>query len=83
MTVSRRRLVQIVAFATASGPAAKAADPAIPLDVLRNVSRFDGTNLNDERLQVLKPVLEHRAPQLRALREFEIDDTVEPAHGCF
>ena len=81
MTVSRRRLLQSLALAGGYSTAAEGADPAIALDVLRNVSAAHGTNLSDDRLRVVKPVLEHRLPQLRALREFEIDDTVAPTQG--
>ena len=81
MTVSRRRLLQSLALTGGYSTAAEGAEPAIPLDVLRNVSAAHGTNLSDDRLRVVKPVLEHRLPQLRALRDFEIDDTVAPTQG--
>ena len=81
MTVSRRRLLQSLALTGGYGTAAKGAEPAIALDVLRNVSAAHGTNLSDDRLRVVKPVLERRLPQLRALRDFEIDDTVAPTQG--
>jgi hypothetical protein len=78
MTVTRRRLFQSLAL---TGTAAAGAEPAIPLDVLRNVSAAHGTNLTDDRLRVVKPVLENRLPQLRTLRDFEVDDTVAPTQG--
>ena len=81
MTVSRRRLFQSLTLIGGCGTAAEGAEPAIALDVLRNVSVAHGTNLSDDRLRVVKPVLEHRLPQLRALRDFEIDDTVAPTQG--
>ena len=81
MTVSRRRLFQSVALAGGCGAAAEGAEPTITLDVLRNVSAAHGTNLSDDRLQVVKPVLENRLPQLRSLRDFEVDDTVAPTQG--
>jgi hypothetical protein len=37
---------------------------------------FHGTKLRDERLRALKPVLERRLTQLRALRDFEVDDAI-------
>ena len=81
MTVSRRRLFQSLALSGGYSAAAGGAEPAITLDVLRSVSAAHGTHLSDERLRVLKPVLENRLPQLRALRDFEVDDTVAPTQG--
>ena len=81
MTVSRRRLFQSLALTGGYRGAAGGAEPAITLDVLRSVSAAHGINLSDERLRVVKPVLESRLPQLRALRDFEVDDTVAPTQG--
>ncbi|MBI1787127.1 MAG: hypothetical protein HYR60_06175 [Acidobacteria bacterium] len=81
MTVSRRRLLQSLALTGGAGPAAEGAEPGIPLEVLRSVSAAHGTNLSDDRLRVVKPVLDSRAGQLRAFRNFEIDDTVSPTLG--
>jgi len=81
MPVSRRRLLQSLALAAGAGPAVEGAEPGIALDVLRDVSVAHGTNLSDDRLRVVKPVLERFLPQLRALRDFEIDDSVAPTQG--
>jgi hypothetical protein len=85
MTVSRRRLFQTLALAggysTGYSTEAEGAEPAMALDVLRNVSAAHGINLSDDRLLVVKPVLEHGQPQLRVLRDLEIDDTVAPTQG--
>ena len=81
MSISRRRLFRSLALAAGCTPTVQGAETAITLDTLRNVSVAHGTNLSDERLRVLKPVLERRIPQLRALRDFEFDDAVGPAHG--
>ena len=81
MTVSRRRLFRFVALTGAYNTTAEAAEPAITLDVLRSVSAAHGTNLSEERLRVLTPVLEHRLPQLRAFRDFAVDDTIAPTQG--
>ena len=79
MTVSRRRLFQSLALAGVSG--ADAAEDSIPLDVIRDVSAAHGANLSDDRLRVLKPVLESRRAQLQALRDFPLDDAVAPTQG--
>ncbi len=81
MRLSRRRLFYSLAGAASCGARAEAAEPAISLDVLRDVSAFHGTNLSDERLRAVQPVLEHRLAEVRALRDFKIDDTVEPTQG--
>lgn len=81
MTVSRRRLLQSLALTGGYSPPAPGADPALALEVLRTVSAAHGTSLSDDRLRVVQPVLERRLPQLRALRDFEIDDTVAPTQG--
>ena len=70
--------MQSLAFA---GAPAAGAEPAITLDVLRSVSAAHGTNLSDDRLRAVKPVLENRRSQLRALRDFEVDDSVAPTQG--
>jgi hypothetical protein len=80
MQISRRRLFQSVAVA-GSGAAGQAAQPVVSLDVLHSVSAFHGTNLSDERLRVVKPVLEHRLEVLQPLRDFEVDDSTAPAEG--
>lgn len=81
MTVSRRRLLQSLALTAGSSTAAEGAEPAIALEALRNVSAAHGANLSDDRLRIVQPVLERRAAQLQALRDFEVDDTVEPTQG--
>jgi len=81
MIVTRRQVFQSLALTAGCGTAAEGADPEISLQALRDVSVADGVNLTDDRLRVLKPILEHRLPQLRALRDFEIDDSVEPTQG--
>ena len=81
MTVSRRRLFYSLALTAGGGAAAEGAEPALSLDVLRDVSVFHGTDFNDDRLRVVKPVLEHRLPQVQALRDFPIDSAVEPTQG--
>jgi hypothetical protein len=81
MTVSRRRLFHSIALTGVCSAPVEGAEPAITLDALRNVSAAHGINLSDDRLLVLKPVLEHKMPELRELRDFEFDDTVAPTQG--
>ena len=81
MRVSRRRLFYSLAATAGCGGSADAAEPAISLDVLRAVSAFHGTDLSDDRLRAVQPVLEHRSAEVRALRDFKIDSAVEPTQG--
>jgi hypothetical protein len=79
--VSRRRLFQALALTSGCGTSAAAAAPIMSLDLLRGASAAHGINLADDRLRLLQPVLEKSLPQMRALREFEIDDAVAPTQG--
>ena len=80
MNASRRRLFHCLALAAGS-KVGEGAETAVTLDVLRTVSAFHGTNLSDDRLRVLKPVLERRWAALQALRDVDIDDSVALAGG--
>ncbi len=78
---SRRRVMQSLALAGGAAIEAPAQPqpPAAPsMDALRAVAEAHGLRLSDERLRILQPVLARRMAQLRPLREFEIDDRVEP-----
>jgi hypothetical protein len=81
MAVSRRRLFKSVALTVGCSRAVKAANPTIELSVLRNVSAMHGTNLSDDRLRVIKPVLEQRVSQLQVIRDFEVNDAIAPTQG--
>ncbi len=81
MNSSRRRLLQSLALAGGYGTAAEGAEPAITIEVLRSASAVHGTNLSDDRLRAVKAIAERRLPQLRALRDFEFDDSVAPTQG--
>jgi hypothetical protein len=81
MAVTRRQLVQSLALAGACNGALEAADPLISVDALRNVSAAHGSNLTDDRLRVVAPVLRNRSARLQALRDFELDDSIAPTQG--
>ena len=81
MSVNRRQVLQSLALTGAYNTVAGGAESALTLDVLRNVSAAHGSNLSDERLRVLKPVLENRLRRLQAVRDFEVDDSVAPTQG--
>ncbi|MCW5977068.1 MAG: hypothetical protein KIT09_03285 [Bryobacteraceae bacterium] len=83
MTIARRRLLQGLALAGSAqtGTHAQAPAPALTIDALGAVSRFHGIDLNRERLEILKPVLERRLKQLETLRNVDFDDSVGPTQG--
>ena len=81
MPVDRRGLLKTLGLGGALYRPAEAQDSAVSAGTLRDVSDFHGTNLSGDRLQVIQPVLERRRSQLRALRDFELDDSVAPVQG--
>jgi len=81
MTVSRRRLLASLALTSDLSASAQSLSPDAGLDALRHVADSSGTHLSDDRLKILKPVLERRQAQLRTLRDFKLDDMVAPTQG--
>ena len=81
MAVSRRCLVQSLALTGACNRLVEGAEPAVTVEALRNVSAAHGSNLIDDRLRVIAPVLQSRLARLRVLRDFEVDDSVAPTQG--
>ena len=81
MPITRRRLVHSLALAGGYKTTAEGAEPRITVDVLRDMSAVHGTNLSDDRLRVLAPVLKNRLTRIQALRDFEVDDSVTPTPG--
>ena len=77
MSVSRRRLFQSLAVA---GVAARAQE-TVTIEALRGTSQVHGTNLGEERLRVVRPVIEQRMARVKALRDFVLDDSVAPTQG--
>lgn len=51
------------------------------LETLRAATALQGSDLKEERLRILQPVLQRRSRQLRKLRDAELDDSVEPTLG--
>jgi hypothetical protein len=81
MAVSRRKLVQSLVLGGAYNTVIEAAEPPTSVDALRNVSAAHGSNLSDDRLRVVAPVIKNRLARLQALRDFEVDDRVAPTQG--
>ncbi|HTK29967.1 MAG TPA: hypothetical protein VL309_10465 [Vicinamibacterales bacterium] len=82
-SISRRRLMQALAAAGITGPAAAAlladARSAISADVLRSASSIVGETFADDRLKVIEAALQRNLDQFQGVRDLAIDDAVEPA----
>lgn len=81
--VSRRRLLQVLAAAGITGPAAldalaQARHPISP-DILRSASAVIGDDFSDDRLKVIDTALQRNLDQFQVVRDLEVDDLVEPA----
>jgi hypothetical protein len=64
--MNRRQLIGSIALAGATAAEAQS----------------QSATIDEERRRALQPVLERRKVHLQAVRDFEIDDSVEPFHGC-
>ncbi len=81
--LTRRRLLQVLAAAGITGPAAvdllAQARRPISIDTLRTASSILGETFSDERLAVIDAALQRNLDQFQIVRDLEIDDLVEPA----
>lgn len=81
--LGRRRLLQILAAAGITGPAAidlvAQAHRQISTDILRSASAVIGEDYSDERLKVIETALQRNLDQFQIVRDLDIDDLVEPA----
>jgi hypothetical protein len=81
--ISRRRLLQVLAAAGITGPAAAdllaQARHSISIDALRNAAAVAGDAFTDERLAVIQTALQRNLDQFQIVRDLEIADSVEPA----
>ena len=80
---SRRRLLQLLAAAGITGPAAidlaAAARHPISFDNLKNANAIIDQDFSDDRLKVIQTALQRNLDEFQVVRELEIDDSVEPA----
>jgi hypothetical protein len=81
MTIARRRLLQALALAGVPPAEIDAQATTLSVEALRNASLLHGIQLSDQRLEVVKPVVERRLAQLKALRDFAVEDAVGPTEG--
>jgi hypothetical protein len=81
MAINRRKLIQSLELTGVCNRSVEGAEPPITVEALRNVSAAHGSNLGDDRLRVVAPVLKSRVARLQVLRDFEVDDDVAPTQG--
>lgn len=78
---SRRRLLQGLGLTAAHqtlscGGADQPEQFAV--EALRAAAMLQGNPLDDDRLQIIRPIVERNLAQIEAVRAFEFDDLTEP-----
>ncbi len=80
---SRRQLLQALAAAGITGPAAielvAQARSSISVETLRQASAILGETFTADRLTVVQAALQWNLDQFQIVRDLAIDDSVEPA----
>src|SRR5881394_2998841 len=78
MSLSRRSLARSLALGGGLAGQASAQQSSNDLGI---VAAAHGVNLSEERGRVLRPVMERRKTQLKALRDFDVKDSVGINNG--
>lgn len=81
--MNRRRLLHSLALTGSSATLVAAQSGSASIEALRNVAAAHGVKLSEERLRVLQGTLDQRKARIQLVRDFEIDDSIEPGNGCF
>lgn len=81
--MNRRRLLHSLTLTGGAATIASGQATAPSIEALRNVAIAHGVKLSEERLRVLQGTLDQRKARIQVVRDFEIDDSIEPANGCF
>ena len=82
--LTRRRVLQVLAAAGITGPAAldllAQSRTKISAEMLKQASALiGGVQLSDERLKVAETALQRNLDQFQIVRDFVVPDSVEPA----
>jgi hypothetical protein len=82
--LTRRRILQVLAAAGITGPAAldvlAQSRTKVSADILKQTSAvIGGVQLSDERLKVAETALQRNLDQFQLVRDFVVPDSVEPA----
>ena len=80
---SRRALLQLLASADVTGPAALRlagqARSQVSVDTLKAAQSLLDQGFDDERLKVVRAALQRNLDQFQLVRDLDIDDAIEPA----
>ena len=80
---SRRALLQLLAAAGITGPAALRlagqARSQVSVESLRAADALLDQSFDEERLKVIRAALQRNLDQFQLVRDLEIDDAIEPA----
>ena|SRR5947209_2989081 len=82
--VSRRKMLQLLAAAGITGPAAaeivaQMRGKQISPEILKTANAIIDQQFTDERLRIAAAALQRNLEQFQIVRDLEIDDSVEPA----
>jgi hypothetical protein len=81
--IPRRFLLKALTSLGISGPLAVkliGESPAkVSVPILKDASSIRGERFSDERLKVIEVALQRNLDQFQMVREFEVDDLIEPA----
>lgn len=82
-TLSRRRLLQMLAAIGITGPAAVQlagqARTTLTVENVRNADALLNQSFSDDRYPVIERALQRNLDQFQAVRDLKIDDLIEPA----
>ena len=82
--LTRRRILQVLAAAGITGPAAldllAQSRTTVTAGILKQTNAvIGGVQLSDERLKVAETALQRNLDQFQIVRDFDVPDSVEPA----
>jgi hypothetical protein len=77
---NRRRMLKFLAAAGAGAPAALAqSKKQISPEILQSAEQVVGEDYSAERLKVIHTALQRNLDQFQIVRDFKVDDSIEPA----
>ena len=83
IAIQRRHLLKVLGSLGITGPLAlkmiAQSKSRISVPILKDASVILGENFSDARLKVIETALQRNLDQFEILRDFEVDDLIEPA----
>src|SRR6185437_16777060 len=81
--LDRRRILKVLAAAGITGPLAldiaAQSHTRISVDIVKSAAAIRGEEFSEERLQVINTALQRNLDEFQNVRDFELDDLIEPA----